>query len=96
MRDDEKMFNLGMVMLFSVIVVIVFLQVCYRKQNNDLRIIRETAETVRQTTEKEETKFLMLKSADSLRNSVKGAYPKAEIVLYSKTVHINNIPMAEE
>ena len=96
MRDDEKMFNLGMAMLFGLIVLIVFLQVCYRKQNADLRYVRNTMESVRQETEKAETKFLSLKSADYLRGSVVGVNPKSEIVSYSKTVHVNSIPMVEE
>ena len=53
-------------------------------------------ESVRQATEKEETKLLTLKSADSLRNSFRGLNPKAEVVSFNKTIHINNIPMVEE
>lgn len=96
MRDDEKMFNLGVAMLFSVIVLIVFLQVCYRKQNADLKYVRNTTELVRQDMEKAETKFLILKSADSLRNSVKDANKKVEVISFNKNIHINDIPMVEE
>ena len=43
-----------------------------------------------------DTKFSALKSADSLRGSVVGVNPKAETVSFSKTVHIDNIPMVGE
>ena len=36
MRDDEKMFNIGTIMLMAVVFLIVFLQVCYRVQTSNL------------------------------------------------------------
>jgi hypothetical protein len=42
------------------------------------------------------TKLSALVSADMLRNSVIGTNPHAETVSFSKTVHIDNIPMVQE
>lgn len=96
MRDDEKMFNLGFVMLGGVIVLIVFLQVCYRVQNSNLASVRRTMDETRHEYSIADTKFSALKSADSLRGSVVGVNPGAEIVSFSKTIHINDIPMVGE
>jgi len=96
MRDDEKMFNLGMAMAIGIVCVIVFLQVCYREQNNNLRNVRHAMDTTRQEFALAETRFSALSSADSLRGSVVGVNPNAETVSYSKTININDIPMVEQ
>jgi len=95
MRDDEKMFNLGMIMFVGVMCLIVFLQVAYRRQNNDMKNVRSAMESVRQEYEVAETRFSALLAADSLRNSVVGVLPNAETVSFSKTIRIDDIPMAE-
>ena len=95
MRDDEKMFNLGISMFIGVIGLIMFLQVCYREQNRNLKYIHNTMESVRQETETAETRFSALTSGDLLRGSVVGVNPKSETVSFSKTVHIDEIPMVE-
>ena len=96
MRDDEKMFNIGTIMLVGVIFLIVFLQVCYRVQNSNLQAVRRGMENTRHEYDIANTRFSALTSADSLRGSVVGVNPKAEIVSFSKTVHIDNIPMVGE
>lgn len=96
MHDDEKMFNLGFVMLAGVMLLIVFLQVCYRVQNSNLKSIRQSMEETRHEYSIADTRFSALKSADSLRGSVVGINPKAETVSFSKTVHIDDIPMVEQ
>lgn len=96
MRDDEKLFNLGMVMAISMVCLIVFLQVCYREQDNNLKGVRRAMDTTRQEFSVAQTRFSALSSADSLRSSVVGINPKAETVSFSKTIHIDNIPMVAE
>ena len=95
MRDDEKMFNLGVAMFVGIVCLIVFLQVCYREQNNNLKSVRRSADVARQEYAVAETKFSSLSSADSFRGSVVGINPNAEIVSFSKTVHIDDIPMVK-
>ena len=95
MRDEEKMFNLGMAMAIGIVCFIVFLQVCYREQNNNLKSVRHAMDTTRQEFAVAETRFSALSSADSLRSSVIGVNPDAEIVSYSKTINVDNIPMVE-
>lgn len=96
MRDDEKMFSIGFVMLVAVVFLTVFLQVCYRVQNSNLDSVRRTMAETRHEYNIADTKFSALKSADSLRGSVVGANPNAEVVSFSKTVHVNDIPMVEK
>lgn len=96
MRDDEKMFSIGTLMLTGVVFLIVFLQVCYRVQNSNLAAVRRNMDNTRHEYDIAKTKFSALSSADFLRGSVVGVTPKAEVVSYSKTVHINDIPMAGE
>lgn len=96
MRDDEKMFNIGTIMLMAVVFLIVFLQVCYRVQNSNIESVRRDIAETRHEYSIADTKFSALKSADSLRGSVVGVNPKAETVSFSKTVHIDTIPMVGE
>lgn len=96
MRDDEKMFNIGTIMLMAVVFLIVFLQVCYRVQNSNLDAVRRNMDNTRHEFDIARTRFSALSSADSLRGSVVGVNPHAEIVSFSKTVNINDIPMAGE
>ena len=96
MRDDEKMFNLGMAMAVGIVCLIVFLQVCYREQNNNLKDVRHAIETTRQEYAVAETHFSELTSGDGLRGSVVGVNPNAEIVSYSKIINIENIPMVQQ
>ena len=96
MRDDEKMFNLGLCMLVGVVCLIVFLQVCYRVQNNNLAYIRSTMDDVKYEYAVAETKFSNLSSGESLRKKVVETRPNVETVSYSKTIHINDIPVATE
>ena len=93
MRDDDKMFNIGAIMLMGMVFLIVFLQVCYRVQNSNLEDVRRKMSDVRHEYNIADTRFSALKSADSLRGSVIGINPKAQTVAFSKTVHIEDIPM---
>ena len=95
MRDDEKMFNIGVTMVFSIVCLIAFLQVCYRVQENNLKSVRRNLETTKQEYDIAGTKFSALSSAGLLRASVSEINPKMEIVSFSKTIHIDDIPMVE-
>lgn len=96
MRDDEKMYNIGWAMLIGIGFIISFLQVAYRVQSKNLNDVRRTMEDTRHEYDIAKTKFSALSSADSLRGSVIGVNPRAETVSFSKTVHIDNIPMVGE
>lgn len=96
MREDEKMFNIGLWMLFGVVCLIIFLQVCYRVQNSNLDYVLNVLDNTKYKTASAETKFSNLSSGDSLRSSVVEMYPNAKTISYSKTIHINDIPMVTE
>ena len=95
MRDDEKMFNIGMAMLFSIVCLTAFLQVCYRVQENNLKSVRHSLENTKQEYDISGTRFSALSSAGLLRASVSEINPRMETVSFSKTVNINDIPMVE-
>ncbi len=95
MQDDEKMLNIGVTMVFSIVCLIAFLQVCYRVQENNLKSVRQSMETTKQEYDIAGTKFSALSSAGFLRASVAETNPKMETVSFSKTVNINDIPMVE-
>ena len=96
MRDDEKMFKLGLFMFIFVVSLVVFLQVGYRVQNDNLEHVNNALDDTRYEFAKEETKFVHLSSGDSLRGFVVNIHPSATTVSYSKTIHINDIPMRQE
>ena len=95
MRDDEKMFSLGVAMFVGIVCLIVFLQVCYREQNKNLKDVRRDIDVAKQEYALAETRFSALSSADSLRGSVVEINRNVEVVSFSKTVNINDIPMVE-
>lgn len=96
MRDDEKMFNIGWVMLMIMVFLTAILPVCYRVQNNNLESVRRAMENTKHEYDLAKTRFSALSSSDLLRGSVIGINPRAETVSFSKTVHINDIPMVKE
>ena len=95
MRDDEKMLNIGKIMIFSMVCLIAFLQVCYRVQDNNLKSVRRSLENTKQEYDIAGTKFSALSSAGLLRASVSEINPKMETVSFSKTVFIDDIPMVQ-
>lgn len=95
MRDDEKMLNLGITMLVSIVCLVAFLQVCYRVQESNLKSVRQSMEDTKREYDIAGTRFSALSSAGMLRGSVVEINPKAETVSFSKTVHIDDIPMVE-
>ncbi|MBR5904317.1 MAG: hypothetical protein IKZ49_02160 [Alphaproteobacteria bacterium] len=96
MQDDEKLISMGVISIISVILITAFLQVCYREQNKNINSVRKELVNVRHQYEISETKFSALSSADLLRNSVLGTNQTAEVVSFSKTINIDNIPMVQE
>ena len=96
MQDDEKLFNIGVVFALGMVLMTAFLQVCYREQNKNLNSVHRNLNDVRHQYEIAETKFSSLSSADSLRNSVMITNQSAEVVSFSKTVNIDEIPMVQE
>jgi len=95
MRDDEKMLNIGVTMIVFIVCLTAFLQVCYRVQENNLKSVRQSLETTKQEYDIAGTKFSALSSAGLLRASVSEINPKTETVSFSKTIHIDDIPMVE-
>ena len=95
MQDDEKMFNIGVTMVVSIVCLIAFLQVCYRVQENNLKSVRRSLETTKQEYDIAGTKFSALSSAGLLRASIAEINPNMETVSFSKTIHIDDIPMVE-
>lgn len=96
MQDDEKMLNIGVIMVFSIVCLIAFLQVCYRVQDNNLKSVRREMENTKQEYDIAGTKFSALSSAGLLRASVSEINPKMETVSFSKSIRIEDIPMVEQ
>lgn len=96
MQDDEKMLNIGVIMVFSIVCLIAFLQVCYRVQDNNLKSVRREMENTKQEYDIAGTKFSALSSAGLLRASVSEINPKMETVSFSKSVRVEDIPMVEQ
>ena len=95
MRDDEKMFNLGLFAMLTVVGLIVFLQVCYCVQNENLAAVRNSLENTRQEYGDAADRISKLSSGDYLSSSVMSMNPAAVNVSISKTIHIDSIKMEE-
>jgi len=95
MRNDEKMLHLGGFLFVVMILLTVFLQVCYRMQNKELGTVKYNTEKVKQNLRIEESNFSKLSAPNNLRNSVTTLIFNAETVTFNKKISINDLATVE-
>ncbi|MDR0803473.1 MAG: hypothetical protein LBO08_00065 [Rickettsiales bacterium] len=96
MRDDYKLFNLGLTVVIIATVLGGILQIANRVQNRSIsRVSRETQQ-VQQAIAESETRFANLTSREVLRGLVGGIYPNFETLGFNKIVRISDIAIKND
>lgn len=96
MRDDEKMFHIGIWALGVVLLFSVMLQVAFRTQARQINRVRRDIIETQQKIAVAQANFAALVRPEVLRNTVGGVLPKTEGIGFQKTVTINNLPNREQ
>ncbi|MCQ2562222.1 MAG: hypothetical protein MJ158_01225 [Alphaproteobacteria bacterium] len=95
MREDDKMWCIGLMSLILVFVLSSFIQVCHRIQNKTLSDIHAEREIVRRDYSKADELYTQYSSAEYLRTAIINRNPKAEHVNFEKKINIKDIPIIE-
>jgi len=95
MRDDEKMFQIGVWSLGVVLMMTVTLQVAFRTQNRQINRVRREIVQTQQKIAVAEANFASYVRPESLRNLVNGLAPKSETISFNKAVSINDLKNRE-
>jgi len=95
MHDDDKMFQIGFVMMVVAFMMIAILQISFRAQERARA--RTRAEIVRTQQEFAHKQALLsgLVRPENLRGIVAGLYPKFETIGFRKNINVNDIPVRE-
>jgi len=92
MKDDEKIFQIGIGMLAAMFVLGATLQVCYRAQTRSLaRLNAATVRTMQETAEAQ-ARLAGLVRPEVLRSVVSEMYPKFESIGFKKNINATDIP----
>ncbi len=95
MREDEKMFQIGVWSLGLVLLMTSALQVCYRTQNRARNRIRAEIVETQQEYAANQANFAAYVRPEILRNLVVSIAPKSEVISFKKSVTIDQLPMRE-
>lgn len=96
MRDDEKMFRIGLwvfgtVLMFSVVIF----PVAFRTQGRQINLVQKEIVNLQQQIAVKEAEFASSITPEILRNSVDMIAPKSKTVAFSKSVWIGDLPSRE-
>lgn len=92
MRDDEKMFQIGLwTFVVAVLLGIVVFPVVYRTQIRQLNRVRREIVALQKEIALREAEFAAIITPERLRNSVDIVAPKSKTVAFSSTVWIGDL-----
>ena len=92
MRDDEKMFHIGIWALGVVLLFSVMLQVAFRTQARQINRVRRDIIETQQKIAVAQANFASLVRPEVLRNMVVSVLPKVEGVGFQKSVSVDELP----
>jgi len=95
MKDDEKMFQWGVGLFVGVFVLIAALQVLYRVQDRERKLVRRDIVRIQQDTAEASAKFSTDIRPDNLRIIVAQMEPQFEAIGFKKNINAGEIPMSE-
>ena len=96
MREEEKMFHIGVWSLGIVVLLTIGLQVCYRTQNKSRERVRSQIVSTQQEIADAQTNFSSYVRPEILRNLVTSIAPKSEVISFNKSVAIEDLPNRED
>lgn len=91
MNEDEKMFQISLWMVGSVLLLTVGLQVCYRTQDRARTRIRAETISTQQKIAARQANFASYVRPEILRNLVVNVVPKSEVISFQKSVQIDQL-----
>lgn len=91
MNEDEKMFQISLWMVGSVLLLTVGLQVCYRTQDRARARIRTETILTQQEIAARQANFASYVRPEILRNLVVSVAPKSEVISFNKSVQIDQL-----
>ncbi len=92
MREEEKMFQIGIWSLGVVILLTIGLQVCYRTQNGARDRVHSQIVRTQQEIAVAQANFASYVRPEILRNLVTSIAPKSEVISFNKSVTIEDLP----
>ena len=92
MKEDAKMFHIGIAMLVVMFIVTIALQVCYRVQNDSRHSIHQKIIQTQKDFAVAQANFSAYVRPEILRNLVSNVVPKAEVISFHKSVEIQELP----
>ncbi|MGN0917388.1 MAG: hypothetical protein ACI4NZ_04240 [Candidatus Enterousia sp.] len=95
MNEDEKMFQISLWMVGSVLLLTVGLQVCYRTQDRARARIRAETIYTQQEIAARQANFASYVRPEILRNLVVSVAPKSEVISFHKSVQIDQLEPRE-
>ncbi|MDR0741457.1 MAG: hypothetical protein LBF28_01655 [Rickettsiales bacterium] len=95
MNEDERMFNFGLGIAMSVLMLTAALQVCYRVQDKTRARVRADIVKTQQEVAVASANFASYVRPEILRNTVISVYPNAEVISFNKSVAIDELPARE-
>ncbi len=95
MREEEKMFQIGVWGLGIVILLTIGLQVCYRTQNSARDRVHTQIVRTQQEIAVAQANFASYVRPEILRNLVVSIHPRAEVISFQKAIAITDLPIKE-
>lgn len=96
MKDDERIFRLGISMVVAMFVIGVSLQVFFRAQSRQLARTNASIVRVQQETAQAQARLATLVRPEILRSLISEIYPKFESIGFKKNINVTDIPIIED
>ncbi|MCL2758224.1 MAG: hypothetical protein FWE64_02785 [Alphaproteobacteria bacterium] len=93
MREDEKMFQLGLGLLIVAFIMIAAFQVAFRIQEKDRARTKTAIIRTQQEYAQKRAYFSGLLRPENLRGIVSMAFPRFETIGFGKNINIGEIPL---
>ena len=94
MKDNEKIFHIGIGMLAAMFVLGAGLQVCFRAQTRSLARLNAATVRTQQETAEAQARLAGLVRPEVLRSVVSEMYPRFESIGFKKNINAGDIPLA--
>jgi len=95
MRDDEKMFQLGLGLMVIAFLVMAVFQVAFRTQERQRARVKSQIVRTQQEHAQKSAELSGLIRPENLRVMVAEMFPRFETIGFRKNINVNDIPIVE-
>ena len=96
MRDDEKIFNIGVAAIIIVVIMMAIVQVANRQQERQRRSVRAEIVRTQQEFAARTSQVATLTRPENLRGIVSGMFPNFQTIGFTRNINANDIPLRAE